>query len=355
VGCPCSTLNPWCFVSHAGCQQHCQQCTLTPSCRLIKQLSLTTANTPAACRLFPSGAQVGPPWSRVVGGVYASLAATTLLHTPASGGRWLAPSSALLPSPDLLLEQQETAPSSSQQPTAAYQYNLLGQLLIAAGLPLVQGFSVEQLDCLKQLTPGVSVVTPAAARQVFQQLAARSESLAVADPGQADSSGSSPSQQEPCVPWLAALVDVAASISLQNSAVTVTQHVLELLLLYCLSDLGLPGAGDSATRGHTPHQQHAAVLQQVHGLPLLHLKSGGVATIRTDRGTSTPRYWVTSSDQEVALLAACPGLVVTRPQDDQLHNKLLALAAIGEHATLPCSTSHNVASNHVSDTCLHVC
>lgn len=303
-------------------------------CPCLMVLSLACAALLITCRLFPSGARVGAPWSGVVVRVYASLAATTLLHTPAAGGRWLAPSSALLPSPELLLEQQDKEHSSSQPPAAACQYNLLGRLLIAAGLPLVQGFSAEQLDCLKQHTPGVSVVTPAAARQLFQQLAASNESSATGDSGQAGSSGSSSgsSQQEPFVPWLAPLVDVAASISQQkDSACTTQQHVLELLLQYCLSDMGLSGAGESTTTVHTPQQQQAAVLQQVDGLPLLCLRSGGIGTLRTDSGTRSPQYWVTSSDQEVALLAACPGRVVATPQNDQLHKKLLALATMGEH------------------------
>jgi hypothetical protein len=255
--------------------------------------------------------------------------------------------------------------------------SVLGQLLVSAGLPLVEGLTVDQMSCLTELTPGATACTPAAARDVLKSLnTTRSSSYstsvaAVADTTQAVARASSGASGQ-TFDWLTELQQQYDQ--LQQSALTdgnraPASSVAALLLSYCVADMGLEkvNSSSSSSSSSTQRQQQAVLplrdlLLQLDGLPLLVMADGShaklqvlstAATISNSSSSSSSsrirgsngsggvsdvsggvggpaKYFVAGSEVEQQLLVgSAPGLVLQLELGSKLQQQLMVLAAAG--------------------------
>ena len=327
-------------------------------------------------RLFPTSS-VPSPWNAVSHSLFHRISNIPLLHSPLGGGTWLPPVAALLPDPST--RAVAAAPAVALAAVAGRGHELtpgqrgtlnppldqgvvlsvLGQLLVSAGLPLVEGLTIDQISCLTKLTPGATACTPGAARDVLRSLGVSSSTTvgAVAAIRHATSrTGSTPPSQT--FDWLTELQQQLDQLQqpAEDGSSRDAAPAATLLLSYCLSDMGLEKF--SSSRNSTPQQQQQQqqmlqlpreLLLQLDGLPLLVMADGSHAKLQllpaaannssssrgrvgssSSGGAVPPKYFVAGNDVEQQLLVgAVPGLVVQLELGSKLQQQLLVLATSG--------------------------
>lgn len=196
------------------------------------------------------------------------------LAPPTRGGRWLAPTAAILPDETCLTGTglMSVGPTADAGLVLARQLTSLGVPLAAATTTtrshstksawLLPGVGADVVSCLLSLTPGARQLSPAYVRQ---QLAALVRENAYIPPlGEIDAHSPGTSSHDECTtrgvmpPWL-----TAAAVMLE----------------YCLSDVrqdALERLDGNRQLDMEPHQQ----LQQLHGLPLLPMADGRMQEIQ---------------------------------------------------------------------------
>jgi sacsin len=109
--------------------------------QLLSAAARELGPSPALWAMFP-GADAPEPWAAVSRALYRLLTRRPLLWCPAPApkGAWLAPTAALLPD------------------AAALADGRLRGLMLAVGVPLVEGLGREARECLLQWTPGARQV-----------------------------------------------------------------------------------------------------------------------------------------------------------------------------------------------------